>query len=674
MNRNNFPSINHTDLHDINNRRRNASLRSLWNNASSTNTSHRNNVAALYRSLLLQRLTTERHNFPSTMLSHPHGASHMNNPITMRQDSSLSSLIGNNNMNDAESAAAIQSMLLSSSNASAQPNSLPFLRQYEPMNQSSTTSAVLLQQQQQQQADLIARYQQQQQRLLNQQQQQIRHQQQLQMLEPTNNAANRFYGTGSQMGPPTTNFQEMMMLQQQQQSRGDDALFNSSINSNFASLTGYDGGAVASTGMARSHHQQLQQQRLQQQSDLLQHQLNNQQLQQQRLLLNEALFADPMEQFQQQQQLQLEQQLRRRSSMSSGAASISPLLGPSDQQQQLHQLSGVRPQLSIGTNVNNPNSSNNLNDNQVFGSGMAGTLSDFARFSNSAPMLQQQQSRLSSLSNHPQFNSNIGNRPTSLLSSSALLHPDEIAIIQNADIELARRDKKKRSRTFPEKLMAAMMEHEDERAVAWLPDGKSFVIVNPDVFVNEVLRGDFKQAKYASFVRKLHRWGFTRLTSGTGTDCFHHPQFNRNFPDWSSRITCVPMKEAAKDVPTIVGRTTSASATKSRATKHAPTMETDAASDAAAVDRGIMEKPPSLAGVERFIRSGTTMEGDKSLNFDTSSSTITKGNVANPYETSKHSDATAGSRLQLLPIETTTTRDNQQPEMEGEPSGPRATI
>ena len=85
-----------------------------------------------------------------------------------------------------------------------------------------------------------------------------------------------------------------------------------------------------------------------------------------------------------------------------------------------------------------------------------------------------------------------------------------------AKLNQLKKEKKKRAKTFPEKLMEALMEHSDEEAVAWLPDGKSFVIVNPDMFCEDVLSNVFKVSKYASFVRKLHRWGFVRLTSGTG--------------------------------------------------------------------------------------------------------------------------------------------------------------
>lgn len=125
----------------------------------------------------------------------------------------------------------------------------------------------------------------------------------------------------------------------------------------------------------------------------------------------------------------------------------------------------------------------------------------------------------------------------------------------------ATKPKKRRAKSFPEKLMKVLMDHTNEKAYAWLPDGKSFVVVHPDTFVKAVLNKGFKASKYASFVRKLHRWGFVRLTSGTGTDCFHHPMFVRGEMAQVGQIACVPT----------MGQ--------------------------------LAEKPPSLVGVERFIRS-----------------------------------------------------------------------
>jgi hypothetical protein len=69
-----------------------------------------------------------------------------------------------------------------------------------------------------------------------------------------------------------------------------------------------------------------------------------------------------------------------------------------------------------------------------------------------------------------------------------------------------------KTKSFPEKLMSAMLENRDEDAAGWLPDGKSFVIVSPEKFMSQVLGKESKHTtKYASFIRKLHR------LVGTGT-------------------------------------------------------------------------------------------------------------------------------------------------------------
>lgn len=65
---------------------------------------------------------------------------------------------------------------------------------------------------------------------------------------------------------------------------------------------------------------------------------------------------------------------------------------------------------------------------------------------------------------------------------------------------------------FPlrEQLMKVLSKKENNDVIAWTPDGKSFLIVKPKAFVADILPNHFKQAKYSSFTRKLHRWGFQR--------------------------------------------------------------------------------------------------------------------------------------------------------------------
>jgi len=138
-------------------------------------------------------------------------------------------------------------------------------------------------------------------------------------------------------------------------------------------------------------------------------------------------------------------------------------------------------------------------------------------------------------------------------------------------------NKKKKPKSFPSQLWDAMMTEgpSNDAAFEWLPDGKSFVVVDSAFFCKEILDRKFKQSKYGSFVRKLHRWGFIRLTSGTGTDCFHHPLFQRSRPELVSQIKC-----------------------NSRNGK-------DGKKGHNAYSRGEMQDSvqPSLMGVEKFIRA-----------------------------------------------------------------------
>jgi hypothetical protein len=47
--------------------------------------------------------------------------------------------------------------------------------------------------------------------------------------------------------------------------------------------------------------------------------------------------------------------------------------------------------------------------------------------------------------------------------------------------------------------------------VAWISDGKSFVIRSKERLVSELLPQFFRQGKFSSFTRKLYRWGFRQV-------------------------------------------------------------------------------------------------------------------------------------------------------------------
>jgi uncharacterized membrane protein len=58
--------------------------------------------------------------------------------------------------------------------------------------------------------------------------------------------------------------------------------------------------------------------------------------------------------------------------------------------------------------------------------------------------------------------------------------------------------------------------------IAWLPHGKGFILLQKRMFAEEVLPKFFKQSKFASFTRKLNRWGFVRVTRGPEMGAYYH--------------------------------------------------------------------------------------------------------------------------------------------------------
>jgi HSF-type DNA-binding len=96
--------------------------------------------------------------------------------------------------------------------------------------------------------------------------------------------------------------------------------------------------------------------------------------------------------------------------------------------------------------------------------------------------------------------------------------------------------------------MMAMMRFVDQfkddenYCAAWLPDGKSFVVRNPDDFTRQVVPQFFKATKFSSFTRKLYRWGFRQINRGIGPDdpvIFGNEFFDRDNEALMSRMRSV---------------------------------------------------------------------------------------------------------------------------------------
>jgi len=62
--------------------------------------------------------------------------------------------------------------------------------------------------------------------------------------------------------------------------------------------------------------------------------------------------------------------------------------------------------------------------------------------------------------------------------------------------------------------------------------------LKPKQFVADILPTHFKSAKYSSFTRKLHRWGFMRHYRGEEAGAYYHELFVRDRLDMVEQMTC----------------------------------------------------------------------------------------------------------------------------------------
>lgn len=111
-----------------------------------------------------------------------------------------------------------------------------------------------------------------------------------------------------------------------------------------------------------------------------------------------------------------------------------------------------------------------------------------------------------------------------------------------------------RSFFFLTQLMSMMVfaeKHKQNKdyCIGWLPDGKSFVIRNPDVFTRRVLPKFFKATKFSSFTRKLYRWGFRQVNRGIGPDdpvIFGNEYFQRDDAELMVKMRSITAAGARK--------------------------------------------------------------------------------------------------------------------------------
>lgn len=128
---------------------------------------------------------------------------------------------------------------------------------------------------------------------------------------------------------------------------------------------------------------------------------------------------------------------------------------------------------------------------------------------------------------------------------------------------------------FPMRLRALLADPTVCDVVSWLPHGKSFVVLRPDVFATRVLPRYFAPEgsnslnaktttalstdgsltinnktqgvhKYPSFTRKLNRWGFRQISRGLDAGAFCHDLFQRDDPELCRSMVCQKSRKSTK--------------------------------------------------------------------------------------------------------------------------------
>lgn len=99
---------------------------------------------------------------------------------------------------------------------------------------------------------------------------------------------------------------------------------------------------------------------------------------------------------------------------------------------------------------------------------------------------------------------------------------------------------------FPVKLHYILSNPKYQDCVAWLPHGRAWRVLKPKSFERRIIPKFFRSEKYASFMRQVNGWAFTRVTEGPDLNAYYHEMFLRGVPDLAFKMKRPPkVKNAA---------------------------------------------------------------------------------------------------------------------------------
>jgi hypothetical protein len=155
-----------------------------------------------------------------------------------------------------------------------------------------------------------------------------------------------------------------------------------------------------------------------------------------------------------------------------------------------------------------------------------------------------------------------------------------------------------------------------ESIVSWLPDGRSFRVHDPVVFVDKVMKKFFNQNKYKSFQRQLNIWGFVRILDGPMKGGYIHEHLVQNQPEMCAMMKRQKIKGSAAVVTAVTAKstpvypthvTTSANqqqtSTMTRSTSIVSASDASVSSDTSSLTTPFMEHQHHQQQVQPIVRT-----------------------------------------------------------------------
>lgn len=97
-----------------------------------------------------------------------------------------------------------------------------------------------------------------------------------------------------------------------------------------------------------------------------------------------------------------------------------------------------------------------------------------------------------------------------------------------------------RVQKFPVKLYSILAQKEFSDIITWMPHGRSWKVLKPNLFESLVMPLFFEYSNYHSFNRLVNAWSFRRISSGPDRGSYYHELFLRGKPHLQKYMRRLP--------------------------------------------------------------------------------------------------------------------------------------